>query len=110
MQDQQQQLLNLLAGQAMTRHSLPDAARNTEPAISSRRKARKMDLPILADPDALDLVLFSDWKSRWEDYITMTCVYEEVPNATGRQAVLRSALSKEWTVLWSAGRLGNRIR
>ena len=35
----------------------------------------------------------------------MTRVYQEVPDVAGRQAVLRSALSNEWSILWSAGRL-----
>ena len=51
------------------------------------------------------MVTFSDWKARWNDYVTMTRVYQEVPDVAGRQAVLRSALSNEWSILWSAGRL-----
>ena len=35
----------------------------------------------------------------------MTCVLEEIPDVAGRQAVLRSALSREWTILWSTRRL-----
>ena len=51
----------------------------------------------------------NDWETRWQDYVTMTCVLEEIPDVAGRQAVLRSALSHEWTILWSTGRLGITI-
>ena len=73
------------------------------PLISLGKK--KMDIPGLEDPGNLDMVTFSDWKARWNDYVTMTRVYQEVPDVAGRQAVLRSALSNEWSILWSAGRL-----
>ena len=48
----------------------------------------KMDIPGLEDPENLDMVTFSDWKARWNDYVTMTRVYQEVPDVAGRQAVL----------------------
>ena len=55
------------------------------------------------------MVQFNDLETRWQDYVTMTCVLEEFPDVAGRQAVLRSALSHEWTILWSTGRLGITI-
>ena len=68
-----------------------------------------MVTPVLEDPYAIDMVQFNDWETRWQDYVTMTCVLEEIPDVAGRQAVLRSALSHEWTILWSTGRLGITI-
>ena len=69
-------------------------------------KARKIDIPVLAKPNDVDLAHFSDWQTRWKDYVKLTCVREEVPDTVGRQAILRSALSSDWSILWSTGRLG----
>ena len=55
------------------------------------------------------MVPFNDWETRWQDYVTMTCALEDIPDVAGRQAVLRSTLSYEWTVLWSTGRQGITI-
>ena len=70
------------------------------------RKKRNLDAPRLEPPSSIDFVAFPAWQRRWADYVTMTCVLEEVPDTTGRQAVLRTALDDEWTTLWVTGRLG----
>ena len=113
MNGQQEVLLNLCRNVSesrtpMPRHSSPIPLRSSEAGISSR-KSRKMVTPVLEDPYAIDMVQFNDWETRWQDYVTMTCVLEEIPDVAGRQAVLRSALSHEWTILWSTGRLGITI-
>ena len=92
----------------LPRHSSPIPLRSSEAGISGR-KSRKMATPVLEDPDTINMVQFTDWETRWRDYVTMTCVLEEIPDVAGRQAVLRSALSHEWTILWSTGRLGLTI-
>ena len=109
MNGQQEDLLNLYRNVSKTRtplprHSSPIPVWYSEAGISSR-KSRKMATPVLEDPDTIDMVQFNNWETRWQDYVTMTCVLEEIPDVADRQAVRRLALSQERTILWSTGRL-----
>ena len=113
MNGQQEVLLNLCRNVSesctpLPRHSSPIPLRSSEAGIRSQ-KSRRMATPVLEDPYTIDIVQFNDWETRWQDYVTMTCVLEEIRDVVGRQAVLRSALSHEWTILWSTGRLGITI-
>ena len=97
MNGQQEVLLNFCRNVSETRtplpkHSPPIPLRSSEADIRSR-KSRKLATPFLEDPDTIDMVQFNDWETRWQDYVRMTCVLEEIPDVARRQAVLRSALS-----------------
>ena len=68
--------------------------------------ARRVELPILADPQTLDLSAFVNWKSRWQDYLRLTRIETELTDAPLQQAFLRTALDPAWVSVWNAGLLG----
>ena len=68
--------------------------------------ARRVELPILADPQTLDLSAFVNWKSRWQDYLRLTRIETELTDAPLQQAFLRTALDPAWISVWNAGLLG----
>ena len=68
--------------------------------------AKRIEIPVLASPDSLDIVAFNDWKARWADYLQLTRVGNELHDVASQQAFLRTALDSGWTELWNAGRLG----
>ena len=65
-----------------------------------------MELPILADPQTLDLSAFVNWKSRWKDYLRLNRIETELTDAPLQQAFLRTALDPAWVSVWDAGLLG----
>ena len=71
---QQEALLHLCRNSTGTSilpiHS--SGVRNGAGQVLAAHKSRKMDIPGLEDPENLDMVTFSDWKARWNDYVTMT--------------------------------------
>ena len=68
--------------------------------------ARRVELPILGDPQTLDLSAFVNWKSRWQDYLRLTRIETELTDAPLQQAFLRTALDPAWVSVWNAGLLG----
>ena len=121
MQQQQQMMQALLALMECDCHdrrpaSEPPApaprADSSEPSSgvahqrSTHLRPRKLDIPVLAGPESVDLTAFADWRQRWTDYVAITRAMTEVPEMSARQGLLRSALDSEWSVLWQTGRLG----
>ena len=70
---------------------------------STTSTIERMEVPIRSEPEELNLTIFQDWKVRWNDYAAATRVKEETPNLGARHAIIRSALAKEWSLLWQAG-------
>ena len=64
-----------------------------------------MDVPVLSSPEDSDLTSFTDWRTRWADYLPLTRAMDGIETLTARQGLLRSALHPDWTVLWQTGRL-----
>ena len=58
--------------------------------------ARRVELPILADPQTLDLSAFVNWKSRWQDYLRLTRIETELTDAPLQQAFLRFNSLQTW--------------
>ena len=56
-----------------------------------------MATPVLEDPDTINTVQFNNWETRWQDFVKMVCVLEEIPGVAGRQAELQSALLHDIT-------------
>ena len=67
--------------------------------------AKRIEIPVLACPDSLDIVAFNDWKARWADYLQLTRVGNELHDVASQQAFLRT-LDSGWTEFWNAGPLG----
>ena len=97
--EQQQRTMEVLANE-LSALGMHMRSRNTAP------RARKMDLPLLGSPDDTALSDFTDWKIRFQDYVTLTCLKDDVPSVAARQGVLRAALAPGWSKLWQSGRLG----
>ena len=100
MNGQQEVLLNLCRNISETRtplsmHSSPIPRQPSE-ADSRCRKSRKMATLVLEDPVTINMEI------RRQDYVTMTCVLQ-------LEEIRDVALSHEWSILSSAGRLGITI-
>ena len=48
---------------------------------------------------------FTDWRTRWANYLSLARVMDGIETLTARQGLLRCALHPDWTVLWQTGRL-----
>ena len=64
-----------------------------------------MDVPVLSSPDDSDLTSFTDCRTRWADYLSLTWTMDGIETLTARQGILSSVLHPDWTVLWQTGRL-----
>ena len=62
-----------------------------------------MEILTLLALDEVNLVVFNDWKIRWQDYVTVTRQVEEVPDVGARQGILCSTLMTGWSTLWQTG-------
>ena len=103
LQQQQQMLL------AMADTLLWAAGTPAPPSAANARAlsvAKRIEIPVLASPDSLDIVAFNDWKARWADFLQLTKVGNELHDVASQQTFLRTALDSGWTELWNAGRLG----
>ena len=101
---QQQTLLTRMATAVASPASTVNTAAPSR--TSSSPLVRAIELPKLGAPDSTDMAQFHDWEKRWNDYVTLTQADREFPSAASGQAFLRQALDRDWTVLWSSGRLG----
>ena len=101
---QQQTLLTRMATAVASPASTVNTAAPSR--TSSSPLVRAIELPKLDAPDSTDMAQFHDWEKRWNDYVTLTQANREFPSAASGQAFLRQALDRDWTVLWSSGRLG----
>ena len=107
-------IAQLLHQQQQMMATLVDFLRSTErqhpvtpslaPRVTSARPW-KMDVPVLSSPEDSDLTSFTDWRTRWADYLSLTRAMDGIETLAARQRLLRSALHPDWTVLWQTGRL-----
>ena len=89
LQQQQQMLM------AMADTQLRAAGTPAPPSAANARAlsvAKRIEIPVLASPDSLDIVAFNDWKARWADYLQLTRVENELHDVASQQAFLRTAL------------------
>ena len=109
---QQQNTMQLLVdmvsrtAQAQARQASSGGHGHGSAGSSSSVAARKFDIPVLQCPEDTDLTSFADWKARWHDYTVVTRFRDDARDAESQQAILRSALHQDWSVLWQTGRLG----
>ena len=57
---------------AMADTQLRAAGTPAPPSAANARAlsvAKRIEIPVLASPDSLDIVAFNDWKARWADYL-----------------------------------------
>ena len=69
LQQQQQMLM------AMADTQLRAAGTPAPPSAANARAlsvAKRIEIPVLASPDTLDIVPVNDWKARWADYLQLT--------------------------------------
>ena len=69
---QQQQML-----MAMADTQLRAAGTPAPPSAANARAlsvAKRIQIPVLASPDSLDIVALNDWKARWADYLQFTSI------------------------------------
>ena len=113
---QQQNTMQLLVdmvsrtAQAQARQASSVGHGHGSAGSSSSVAARKFDIPVLQCPEDTDLTSFADWKARWHDYTVVTRFRDDTRDAESQQAILRSALHQDWSVLWQTGRLGVKDR
>ena len=82
----------------------PPVSPSLAPRATSARPW-KMDVPILSSPEDSDLTSFTDRRTRWPDYCSLTRAMDDIETLTVRQGLLCSALHPDWTALWQTGRL-----
>ena len=101
---QQQQMMATLVDFLRSTERQPPVTPSLAPRATSARPW-KMDVPVLSSPEDSDLTSFTDWRTRWADYLSLTRAMDGIETLTARQGLLRSALHPDWTVLWQTGRL-----
>ena len=101
---QQQQMMATLVDFVRSTERQPSVTPSLTPRVTSARPW-KMDVPVLSSPEDSDLTSFTDWRTRWADYLSLTRAMDGIETLTARQGLLRSALHPDWTVLWQTGRL-----
>ena len=101
---QQQQMMATLVDFLRSTERQPPVTPSLAPRATSARPW-KMDVPVLSSPEDSDLTSFTDWRTRWADYLSLTRAMDGIETLTARQGLLHSALHPDWTVLWQTGRL-----
>ncbi|CAL8106515.1 unnamed protein product [Orchesella dallaii] len=95
-------LLKILSGIAQTLSAQSLASQSAQPS-SSHHVNRSLQLPKLPAPDELTIPSFRDWKQRWVDYSHSQQLIKLTVET--QHGILRSALHKEWTMLWTSQRI-----
>ena len=101
---QQQHMMVTLVNFFRSTERQPTVTPSLAPRLTSARPW-KMDVPVLSSPKNSDLTPFTDWRTRWTDYLSLTQAMDCIETLTARQGHLRSTLRPDWTVLWQTGRL-----
>ena len=99
---QQQQMMATLVDFLRSTERQPSVTPSLAPRVTSSRPWQ-MDVPVLSNPEDSDLTSFTDWRTRWVDYLSLTRAMDGIETLTARQGLLRSALHLDWTVIWQTG-------
>ena len=101
---QQQQMMATVVDFLRSTERQPPVTPSLAPRATSARPC-KMDVPVLSSPEDSDLTSFTDWRTRWADYLSLTRAMDGIETLTACQGLLRFALHPDWTVLWQTGRV-----
>ena len=101
---QQQPMMATLVDFLPSTERQPSVIPSLAPRVTSARPW-KTGVPVLPSPEDSDLTSFTDWRTRWADYLSLTRAMGGIETLTARLDLLHSALHPDWTVLWQTGRL-----
>ena len=101
---EQQQMMATLADLLRLSKQQPSVITSLLLRLTSARPW-KMDFPVLSSPEDSDLTSFTDWLTRWVNYLSLTRDMDGIKIITARQRLLCSALHLGWSVALQTGRL-----